>query len=166
MRKNTLGILLIAIGVLLLLNQFLSLSFPFWPLFLLIPGLALALTVNKNAPGLLIPSTILILLGIFFYFEEVTHWNFSDKTWPTYILIVGMAFIITYLYSRDRGFLIPGSILLFIAFVFYFFVFSDLLLWPILLIVGGILMIINFKGTGIEKKFNELTNKEEKENRE
>ena len=116
------GILLIAIGVLLLLNALFDWHFlrmrNLWPLFLLVPGLTFeyAYFSNRKNPGLLVPGGILTVMGSLFFFEIITGWRFSEYTWPVYIFSVAFGLYQLYWFSgKPKGLLIPIFILVLIG---------------------------------------------------
>lgn len=118
-RKNYLwGILLIAVGVLLIIDRVFSIGFLYpansWPIFILIPGLIFEFSYFSSAknPGLLVPGGLLTTLGLLFFFETFTNWNFSEYTWPIYPLAVSIGLFQLYLFDgRPKGLLIPVFIL-------------------------------------------------------
>jgi hypothetical protein len=118
-RKNYLwGILLIALGVLLLLDRVFNFRIlsaeNLWPIFVLITGLIFEIgyfSTGRN-PGLLVPGGIITTIGLLFFFESFTDWNFSEYTWPIYPLAVAIGLFQLYLFSgRPSGLLIPVTIL-------------------------------------------------------
>ncbi|MBC8061516.1 MAG: hypothetical protein H7Y18_12745 [Clostridiaceae bacterium] len=118
------GLFFILLGCLLVVNRIFNLdlfnAYRFWPTFVIIPGLIfeIAYFVTKKAPGILVPGGILTVLGILFYFESFTYWNFSEYTWPIYLLAVAIGLFQLYLFSgRSKGLLIPVFILTTIAII-------------------------------------------------
>lgn len=112
------GIFLIAIGVILLVDKTLNIgifdSINLWPFFILIPGLIFELSyfISGRNPGLLVPGGILTTIGLLFFFETFTNWNFSQYTWPVYPLSVSLGLFQLYLFGgRESGLLIPVFIL-------------------------------------------------------
>lgn len=152
-RKNYLwGILLIAIGIILLVDKIFTFgifdSVNLWPLFILIPGLIFELsffTSNRN-PGLLVPGGILTTLGLLFFFESFTDWSFSEYTWPIYPLSVAIGLFQLYLFGgRESGILIPVFILTTVSIVSFISIFSSLfdftLLFAVLAILAGLYIL-------------------------
>ena len=101
------------------------------------------------------PGTFFFLMGLFFYFKEhhifiAPWWDF----WPFILLALGIAFVMQFLFDPDhKGGLIPGIILIAIAFWFLYFPWGwhDILhglawfgnIWfPALLIIGGFYIIV------------------------
>lgn len=148
----TLGIVFIIFGVTGILGYFFDYNFfsmsRLWPLFILIPGLGfeLAYFAEHKAAGLLVPGGILTTLGLLFLFETYTNWSFSAYTWPVYILAPAVGLFQLYLFgNRNKGLLIPVSILTIVA-LFSFFgtsyaFISRSLIWPVILIVVGLIIL-------------------------
>ncbi len=100
-----------------------------WFLFILVPGLYFEMNYfqTKKNPGQLVPGGIL------------TEWHYSSYTWPVYLLAVAFGLLQLYLYDhKDKGLLIPITILCLISLLFYvqLFISSSLLLAICLIIIG------------------------------
>jgi len=155
-RNNFLGIIFVALGTVLLISNiyrwnFLSIN-NLWPFFILIPGLVLEWSYFFKARdrSLLVPGGILTTLGLLFFFETFTGWQFSAYTWPFYPLSVAIGLFQLYLFSnRPWGLLIPVFILSTISIVSYSLIFLQALqIWvdfgltaPIILILFGLFII-------------------------
>ena len=151
--KNYLwGILLIAIGVILLIDKFLNIGIfqavNLWPIFVLAPGLIFEFSyfVSGRNPGLLVPGGILTTIGLLFFFETFTSWNFSQYTWPIYPLAVSIGLFQLYLFGgRQSGILIPVfilstvSVVSFVSIVSTVFDFS--LIFAIFAILAGLYIL-------------------------
>jgi hypothetical protein len=102
-RNMSWGIFLILIGGILLVGRLFDFQIYdwnyFWPIFVLIPGLMFeaGYFLSGKAPGLLVPGGIMTTIGVLFFFESYTNWQFSSITWPIYILSVSIG-----LYQLDR----------------------------------------------------------------
>jgi hypothetical protein len=89
-----------------------------WPAFPVWAGLAfwLGFVLNRRAFGLVLPGTIAILLGIFFFPFSfgVLDWSAMEQYWPVFPMIVGLAFVAMWAAARFRywGVLIPAGILI------------------------------------------------------
>ncbi|AGA68559.1 hypothetical protein Desdi_1042 [Desulfitobacterium dichloroeliminans LMG P-21439] len=155
--KSFLGILLIGVGGILLSANLLGFQFGMiathWPLLLILLGLFFegAYLADKKAPGMLVPGGILLVIGFLFEFEMLTHWRFSEYTWPIYLLAVAFGLLQLYFASdRPRGLLFPIAILSSIAVIAYLsFIYNALavtvnlgLIIPLILIVSGLLIIL------------------------
>lgn len=155
-RGLTSGIILIIIGIILLLNKVFNLNFfsmsNFWPLFILIPGLVFEASyfLTKRNPGLLVPGGILTTLGLLFFFETFTNWQFAAHTWPIYPLAVAIGLFQLYLFGyQQKGLLIPVFILGGISLIsFAIMIMNDFFWWingsllvPALFILIGIIVL-------------------------
>ena len=112
-----------------------------WFLCVLIPGLYFEMNYfqTRKNPGQLVPGGILTVIGLLFCFEILTRWDYSNYTWPIYLLAVAFGLLQLYLYDhKDKGLLIPITILCFISLLFYvqLFISSSLLLAIFLIIIG------------------------------
>ena len=157
-RGSTVGIILIIAGILMLLDKvfnlyFLSMS-NFWPIFVLIPGLSFEAGYfeTKKNPGLLVPGGILTTIGILFFFETFTDWQFSAYTWPIYPLSVAIGLFQLYLFGyRQKELLIPVFILGGISLISFAIMFmksafgwiDGSVIIPALFILIGIVVLIN-----------------------
>ena len=127
------GFLLILVGVTSLVTYVFHLEnylvHNLWFLLILIPGLYFEMNYfqTRKNPGQLVPGGIL------------TRWDYSNYTWPIYLLAVAFGLFQLYLYDhQDKGLLIPITILCLISFLFYLqlFISSSLLLAIFLIIIG------------------------------
>jgi len=127
MRKSNYiwGILMIIFGGLILSESIFGFNI-FSPLLflpILVLGLGLSFEVsffiNRKAPGILVPGGILTTIGLLFFFEVITNWQFAHLSWPVYILSVAIGLFQLYLFSgRPKGLLIPIFILSAVGFSF------------------------------------------------
>jgi len=144
------GVILIVLGILFLLPR-LGVDFGnLWPMFLLAPGISFIIyyifsTNKEKSSGILIPGTILVLMSVFFYAQTFSGWANSDKLWPIYPLIVGIAFYVKYLggFRKDRGILVPANILTAIGIVFLILNYYSFNLWPLILIIVGLAFVLS-----------------------
>ena len=139
------GLLLILIGGFSLITYIFHLNneliHHLWFLCVLIPGLYFEMNYfqTRKNPGQLVPGGILTVIGLLFCFEILTRWDYSNYTWPIYLLAVAFGLFQLYLYDhQDNGLLIPITILCLISFLFYLqlFISSSLLLAIFLIIIG------------------------------
>ena len=144
------GIIIVIIGLLFLLQE-LGLNIQagkYWPIVLLIPGLAfwsmfLSRRQHKGMEGVLIPGTIQTLLGAYFMVESLTNYSTADQTSFIYTLIVGLAFFAAYFFGdRSRGYLIPAWILLGVSALILLSDNARRETWPIILIIVGVWLIV------------------------
>lgn len=120
MKKENLfwGIVLIGLGTFLLSYNLFGLRLgsltSLWPLIFILIGAFFEWSYfsQKKNPGLLVPGGIFLVIGILFLFETLTHWNYSEYTWPIYPFAVAFGLLQLYLSSnRPRLLLIPVLIL-------------------------------------------------------
>ena len=139
------GLLLILIGGFSLITYIFHLNneliHHLWFLCVLIPGLYFEMNYfqTRKNPGQLVPGGISTVIGLLFCFEILTRWDYSNYTWPIYLLAVAFGLFQLYLYDhQDKGLLIPITILCLISFLFYLqlFISSSLLLAIFLIIIG------------------------------
>ncbi|MFQ5707353.1 MAG: LiaI-LiaF-like domain-containing protein [bacterium] len=154
------GLVLVAVGVLLLLRQLHVLYFgwrEFFPILLLVlGGMMFVQALNKEDKGSVFPATILLVLGLFFTLRQYGlfsidyYFYYFDDYWPIFLIAVGSGFVVLYLFRpKDWGVLIPGGILLFFGVLFtlrtigviYWRDFVDY--WPIILIAIGLSIVLN-----------------------
>lgn len=169
-----LGLILVLLGAVLFTNNlfhwnFFSMEY-LWPSFVLIPGLVFEWSYFRTTsnPGLLVPGGILTTIGLLFFLETWTGWNFSAYTWPIYPLAVAIGLFQLYLFSdRPRGLLIPVFILATVSFVsFGIFFLQALQIWvnfslivPIVLILAGLFIIARGSGTSLPLSSSKLKKK-------
>lgn len=158
------GLMLIVIGTLVFLNRmfnFAELNISnLWPLFVIVPGLSFEIGYfsNKKDPGVLVPGGILTTIGLLFFFETFSHWNYSAYTWPIYPLAVAIGLFQLYIHGhRSNGLLIPIFILTATALIsFITMVYGNIYSWanfdfimPVLVILLGIVILI---GSFVKKR--------------
>lgn len=119
-----------------------------WPIFVLVPGLAFfiwffAAGEKNKLSGILIPGSILTLLGLFFFIMNSLGWQHMEYLWPTFVLVPGLAFFITYFGSQRtmKPILIPATILTVLSLIFYANMIGSWKLWPLILIAIAIFML-------------------------
>lgn len=139
------GAFLILVGVVLLIGNFCDLHMEeLWPIFLIAGGIAffVGYILNRNHYGLLMPGSILTVIGLLFQYCSLKGWYHMENLWPVFILAPAVGFIAMYYGGiREKGLLIPAGILSAIGLLFLFFSMDLGELWPVLLIVGGIILI-------------------------
>ncbi len=156
------GLILIAAGSWFLLR---TLGFPLpgigamWPIFPTLVGLGIFVgwlfTPDKgDAYGMMIPATINLLIGLFFFTFTlgILDWSAMGYLWPVFPLIVGLSFFVAWVFSLFRvwGLLIPGGITATVGIVGLAFTLGAqarylqwvFRLWPLALIALGFLVLI------------------------
>lgn len=153
-RSSVFGWVLVLLGAILILNHWYHWNIE-WTEILMVLGIGVLLLgiIGKNR-GAVLPGTFLFFLGLFFYFKDhyifiAPWWNF----WPFVLLALGIAFVMQHLFDPiRRGGLIPGILLIAIAFWFLYFPrgLSELIcafgwignIWfPAVLIIVGLVVI-------------------------
>ncbi len=87
----------------------------------------------------IVPAILLIGFGIYFYLQQETNSLFHEfSTWPTLLIIVGVAFLVQGYWGRDYESIFPGVILSGIG--VHFHIANKFALWPDHL--GAFLLII------------------------
>jgi hypothetical protein len=100
------------------------------------------------------PGLILIGFGLYFYLQQANIVLFQEFfTWPTLLMIVGIAFLGQGYGARDHEAILPGTIL--VGFGLHFHVVNKLDIWPdhmgtfILIISMGFLLRYQKTGDGL-----------------
>ena len=100
------------------------------------------------------PGIILLGFGIYFFWQEANISFFSEyMTWPTLIMIVGIAFLYQGYGGKDYDAILPGVILT--GFGFHFHVVNRFSIWPdasgalILFIALGSILRYQKTGSGL-----------------
>jgi len=102
--RITVGIILIAIGIVFLIGNFDIFDFEnIWPVVMIIPGFVLLyLTFMKKEKGFAVLGTILTILGIYFLYESYNNWNTIDELWPIFIITPGLGFIVMHFVEKMK----------------------------------------------------------------
>ena len=146
-RSKALGLGLIFLGVVFLLENLNVIRFNFfqiWPVFVILGGVGflLGFFINKKNYGLVMPGIILIIYGSLFMYCNIMGWEYMQSLWPVFLLGPGLGFFVLYFAGQqDKGLLLPGGILTVLGLLFIFRYFEYLRYWPVLLIIGGIVLI-------------------------
>lgn len=167
--SRTLGKVLISVGVVLLIVNMLGLLTGFalgqflWPLWFIIPGALMLWPARNMGPDddqtwawLAIPGALLLTLGgMFFFMSLFDHFEAWAYAWPLLPISVLWALLYINRYSADEdmkhGLRSAIRVLFWImaglgAF-FELLIFNNILgvLWPVLLIGGGIYLIVKHR---------------------
>ena len=139
------GAFFILIGVVLLIGNFSDFGIgELWPVFLLAGGAAffVGYLLNRDHYGLLMPGSILTVIGLLFLYCSVDGWCHMENLWPLFILAPAAGFVAMYFGGiREKGLLIPAGILFTIGLLFLFVSMDLGKFWPVMLILGGGILI-------------------------
>jgi len=146
------GVLLVIAGVVLLVSQLSGWQWRWdmvWPLFLLIPGVPMLLSVNrKGNEGAIFPGIILVCLAILFFIinSEILGPNMGySELWPMFVIIPGIAFLGLFaMKPQDKGVLVPAAACLITGTVFLSARLAGwvTLIAPVAIVVVGLLVIV------------------------
>jgi len=143
------GLILIVIGFLFLLSNFGVLDFDWgnlWTWLVVLIGAIfwLGFLFDRSKDGLIMPGTVLLVVGIVFNVSARHDWALLEDLWPFFILAPALGFYLMYLLGkRDRGVLVPAIVLTIIGLVFLMSTSSVLsYLGPIIMIGIGVLILL------------------------
>lgn len=168
--RAVVGIGLIALGVMLW-----SGISVFWPMFILVPGmafLAAGFAGKKSTAGLFIPGMLISGLGALLLLTNITgYWESMSYSWTLFFVFLGMGLGLTGRMADDenlqrvgRGFMVAGAT----AFMVFAFLMEAVFNvgggmgpvgWSLLLIAAGALILLrNMAGTGAGKSKRKVKN--------
>ena len=154
------GALLIAVGVVLLVQRYMPIHFGahFWLFFIIIPGCcfyAMMLLGGRGAGSLAIPATVLTTLGLIFFGQELFDYYESwAYIWALLPAAAGIGMVIGGLWDGKSAMIQGGmhtarvglGMLLISATFFELFIFHRasflVVLWPVVLIGGGVFLLL------------------------
>ena len=166
--RVTLGMFLVILGGWFFLGN-LGVDLPglgeLWPLLPCLAGAALLLAFGRSqnrGSALVFPGTAGLLVGLFFFsftMGPLEWWQMADY-WPAFPLIVGSAFMATWLAGRLRtpGLLVLGAIGLLVGVVGFSFTLGWLNMWvmpvlangwPLVLVAMGLFMVFRAIMSGL-----------------
>jgi uncharacterized membrane protein len=150
----TVGIILILLGVFFLCVQLDLVNWDnFWPIILIVGGLLfyLGFLVNRRNFGLLMPGTILLVIGVLFFYTNRGYWNRMDELWPTFVIAPGLGFILMYIFGpKGNALWIPATVLIVLACLFYGRLWGIFRYWPVILIAVGLYLLV--RGLNLPKE--------------
>jgi hypothetical protein len=146
------GLILIVIGILILLSNFEIFDLEFGTMWIYIIILLGALfwigfLFDRSQAGRLMPGTVLLTIGLVFYYSERGDWDPMAHLWPFFILAPAFGFYaMVFIGKRERGLLIPAGILTVIGLFFLLesFDYEFQLILGIALVVIGVLLLVKF----------------------
>jgi hypothetical protein len=149
--KFMMGVILIVIGVFFLMIQSDIIDWNnFWALILVLLGLAFftGFLLDRKNFGLLMPATILTIIGVLFLYLSLTDWDQMEYLWPTFILAPGIGFFLMHFSTPKTDKLyIPGTILVVISLAFFTQFWQLFAYWPYFLIGIGVYLVLKYFGT-------------------
>lgn len=158
------GILLIVFGVLALFGQiFRGFDFwgTFWPFFVIGFGAMFFVGMaagGKSASGLAIPGSIISVIGLMLFVQNLTgHWESWAYSWAVIVISVGLGILIMGYWSGDEGqrragwgVMKIGAILFILFGAFFEMIFNSFgfarFLFPVVLIALGVYLILSRAG--------------------
>ena len=159
--KSFLGIFLVILGILLYIIQTGIINWEnFWPLIMIIFGMLfiIGFLINRQNFGLLLPGTILLIVGLMFFYMIHGNWHTMDRLWPVFILAPGIGFLVMQLVSpASNKFWIPGGILTGLSFIFLSHNYHFFIYIPLIFILIGIILIASSFKTDKSKNNEETT---------
>lgn len=108
-RNITIGLVLVALGVFLILQKTIGLDIEvwsfIWPLFLLIPGIAMHINYFSKEKGSrnLVVAGILTVYGGLFLFNTLTNNVYNDKLTFIYFLGIAIGFFENYILGNKKN---------------------------------------------------------------
>ncbi len=140
------GVALIVLGIIFLLPNFTALRMrDLWPVFVLGPGLyfSFLFMADRKNYGVLMPATILNVIGILFFVCVIGGWDLMHTLWPLFIIAPGLGFFLMYFFGpREKGLLIPASIVTAVG-CFFLIGINDIdYFWPVILIALGVFLLL------------------------
>ena len=144
-QSRTGGIILIILGISILAAQLADIRWwNFWPVIMIMGGAAFIgmFLRDKKLYGVLMPASVLIVIGCILSAGSWTGWRIMDTIWPLFIAAPGIGFFAMYFFGpHDRGLLVPACILTGLAAVFLLGTTDMGEFWPLILVLIGLLMI-------------------------
>ncbi|GEM_PF-1335443 len=149
------GLLLVILGIVLLFAQFFGQRFMsnFWPFLFIAGGLIfyavyfIRFTKPAGFEGMLFPGTYLVILGVLFFILNLIGWYNMVYLWPTFVLAVAVSLGAIYLFSpkeqtdKRKDLLSSIKVLIIISAVLYVIAAGGLYLWPLALVIIGLIII-------------------------
>jgi hypothetical protein len=145
------GFGLVILGIIFLSENFGFIDIDFrdiWPLIIVLGGLGFwfGFFKDKNNYGLIMPGTIFIVYGLMFWYCTIQSWDYMQILWPVFLIGPGLGFYLMYLFGeREKGLLIPATILSSIGVLFIFSHTGIFRFWPVLLILFGFILIFRYR---------------------
>jgi hypothetical protein len=150
MRQRNLiwGCVLILVGLVFFIGNLNEVGIEsLWPVFPLTAGIGLIIgyLLNRQNYGLLMPGTILTIIGLLFFYCEFFGWWRMETLWPFFVIAPGLGFTALYFGGgrKEPGLLVPAGILFATGLFFLLVSVHAGQFWPIFLIIAGIIIIVS-----------------------
>lgn len=146
------AVILILVGVILQLSN-LGIVFvaDLWPSLIILVGLGFFVMWLRNRAdyGILMPASILVIVGALLqYCASFGWWNMTDF-WPVFLLAPGIGFLLMYLLGiGEIGLLIPAGVMLVLGVVFLSTGRWTGWAWPLVLVAAGLLVLLKRPHSG------------------
>ncbi len=168
-RSFFVGLILVVLGGLLLANNLGWLQINWfsliseigvlWPWVLIVAGAAfwIGWIGNRQQYGLLLPGTVLLTYGLLFWYCQSYGWHEMGyrRLWAFFMIGPGLGFLAMYLLGpKERGYLVPGTILTGLGLLFVTGPYHWRTLWPVILILIGLRLLFKnrrSRGTSVIK---------------
>ncbi len=151
------AVLSIIVGLLLLLENFgyiknVNLLWPVFPLVIGIGLIMLFFQSGRRDLKILGIGLFLAQSSVIFFFYNFSSWSIISKTWPLFLLCLGISSFSAAFFRRDAKILKnSGLFLMFLALAFILIFSLDARFWPVSLVLFGI-WLLTIKGAMNEKK--------------
>jgi hypothetical protein len=155
-RNNySLGLVLIVLAGILILGKMGIIGFLgnlFWPIFVLLPGIAFhVLFFGRVLPvGVLVPGGMLVTYALMFFYCNIFGWSSMVYLWPGFIFGVAVGLYELHIFNRNspKGAITAAFILAIISLVFFiiaFLVNVSIYIIALVLIGIGVIMMLRRK---------------------
>lgn len=143
------GLILILLGILIIAHSVGVLELDwgiFWTYIIIFIGILfwLGFLFDRGNYGLLMPGSVVLTVGLVLNYAARNGWYHLEALWPFFILAPAFGFYMMFLLGeREKGLLVPASILTVIGVVFLLqnMDYSMRYIWAFALIIIGALLI-------------------------
>ncbi|MGE6573357.1 hypothetical protein ACQKFM_00415 [Paenibacillus xylanexedens] len=150
--EKAIGLFIVAAGIIILLGKFGVFGFigrNFWPLLILLPGIALhALYYARISPSWsLVPAGILTVYGVLFSITNTWGAGLMSRLWPAFLLGIAIGLLEYGMAERRRPeYVLPAALILgavsIILFGFTLLQTGIIYVLAVLLILGGVWLLL------------------------
>lgn len=157
-RNIVVGLVFIALGTILIIQRTIGIDINIWnfiwPLFLIIPGIAIHIKYfsSRTNPGGLAIGGILLTYGIFFLFNVATNGVYQEQSSFVYPLGIGIGFFESFIFGDKKNSNLTVAIIFIVISVYMFlrqvlpemYQIRDYII-PVLLIILGVYVLFKSK---------------------